>query len=85
MVDPYHCAASPLPPDRESVLYVWCDQCDNGYFIEEERYILRGTNLLNASRGIKGKKTDKEYWNKEEHITVADLLIKELGYEFNNI
>lgn len=63
---------------------VWCDQCEDEYFLEEERYILRGTNLLNASRAIEGKKTDKEYWDKEEHINVADLLIKELGYEFNN-
>lgn len=57
---------------------VWCDQCDDIYFNDVENYILRGTNLLNASRGIPGKETDKEYWSQEEHINVADLLIREL-------
>ena len=57
---------------------VWCDQCDDDVFTDVPNYILRGTNLLNASRGIAGKDTDKEYWTKEEHIKVADLLIKEL-------
>lgn len=57
---------------------VWCDQCDDDVFTDVPNYILRGTNLLNASRGIPGKDTDKEYWTKEEHIKVADLLIKEL-------
>jgi hypothetical protein len=57
---------------------VWCDQCDDDVFTDVSNYILRGTNLLNASRGIPGKDTDKEYWTKEEHIKVADLLIKEL-------
>jgi hypothetical protein len=57
---------------------VWCDQCDDDVFMDVPNYILRGTNLLNASRGIPGKDTDKEYWTKEEHIKVADLLIKEL-------
>jgi len=57
---------------------VWCDQCDDDVFTDVPNYILRGTNLLNASRGILGKDTDKEYWTKEEHIKVADLLIKEL-------
>ena len=47
-------------------------------FTDVPNYILRGTNLLNASRGILEKDTDKEYWTKEEHIKVADLLIKEL-------
>jgi hypothetical protein len=57
---------------------VWCDQCDDDVFTDVPNYILRGTNLLNASRGIPGKDTDKEYWTKKEHIKVADLLIKEL-------
>jgi len=57
---------------------VWCDQCDDDVFTDVPNYILRGTHLLNASRGIPGKDTDKEYWTKEEHIKVADLLIKEL-------
>jgi hypothetical protein len=57
---------------------VWCDQCDDDVFTDVPNYILRSTNLLNASRGIPGKDTDKEYWTKEEHIKVADLLIKEL-------
>jgi len=57
---------------------VWCDQCDDDVFMDVPNYILRGTHLLNASRGIPGKDTDKEYWTKEEHIKVADLLIKEL-------
>ena len=57
---------------------VWCDQCGDDVFTDVPNYILRGTNLLNASRGIPGKDTDKEYWTKEEHIKVADLLIKEL-------
>lgn len=57
---------------------VWCDQCDDTEFINVDNYILRGTNLLNASRNILGKETDKEYWSKEEHVKVADLLIKEL-------
>lgn len=57
---------------------VWCDQCDDDVFTDVPNYILRGTNLLNASRGIPGKDTNKEYWTKEEHIKVADLLIKEL-------
>ena len=56
---------------------VWCDQCDDSV-IDSPNYILRGTNLLNASRGIPGKETDKEYWSVEEHEAVADLLIKEL-------
>ena len=43
-----------------------------------------GTNLLNASRNIPGKETDKEYWSIEEHIAVADLLIKELNDEYSN-
>ena len=63
---------------RWLVFDVWCDQCDDDVFIDVPNYILRGTNLLNASRGIPGKDTDKEYWTKEEHIKVADLLIKEL-------
>jgi hypothetical protein len=57
---------------------VWCDQCDDDVFTDVPNYILRDTNLLNASKGIPGKDTDKEYWTKEEHIKVADLLIKEL-------
>lgn len=57
---------------------VWCDQCDDDVFTDVPNYILRGTNLLNASRDIPGKDTNKEYWTKEEHIKVADLLIKEL-------
>ena len=57
---------------------VWCDQCDDDIFTDIPNYILRGTHLLNASRNIPGKDTDKEYWTKEEHIKVADLLIKEL-------
>lgn len=57
---------------------VWCDQCDDTEFINVNNYILRGTNLLNASRNIPGKETDKEYWSVEEHVKVADLLIKEL-------
>jgi hypothetical protein len=58
---------------------VWCEQCEDSQFTEVDNYILRGTNLLNASRNIPGKETDKEYWSKEEHIKVADLLIKELN------
>lgn len=57
---------------------VWCDQCDDDYLADNSNYILRGTNLLNASRNIPGKETDKVYWSTEEHINVADLLIKEL-------
>jgi hypothetical protein len=57
---------------------VWCDQCDDTEFSNVPNYILRGTNLLNASRCIPGKETDKQYWSKEEHINVVDLLIKEL-------
>ena len=63
---------------------VWCDQCDDTDFIDVSNYILRGTNLLNASRNIPGKETDKEYWSKEEHINVADLLIKELDHGYSN-
>jgi hypothetical protein len=57
---------------------VWCDQCSDEEFKDAPNYILRGTNLLNASRNISGKETDKEYWSKEEHVKVADLLIKKL-------
>lgn len=58
---------------------VWCDQCDDGVFVDVPNYILRGTNLLNASRGIPGKTTNKEYWSAQEHNVVADLLLKELN------
>ena len=58
---------------------VWCNQCDDPCFTDVDNYTLRGTNLLNASRNIPGKETDKEYWTKEEHGIVADLLIKELN------
>lgn len=57
---------------------VWCDQCEDSV-IDTPNYILRGTNLLNASRNIPGKDTDKKYWSVEEHVAVADLLIKELN------
>lgn len=57
---------------------VWCDQCDDDVFADVPNYILRGTNLLNASRGLPGKQTNKDYWSHEEHICVADLLLKEL-------
>jgi hypothetical protein len=57
---------------------VWCDQCDDDCFTDVPQYIFRGSHLLNSSRGILGRETDKEYWSKEEHIHVADLLIKEL-------
>jgi hypothetical protein len=57
---------------------VWCDQCDDTVFTDVSNYILRGTNLLNYSRNIPGKDTDKEYWSIEEHISIANLLIKEL-------
>lgn len=57
---------------------VWCDQCTDSDFSDVPNYILRGTNLLNASRDMPGKETNKEYWTIEEHIKVADLLIKEL-------
>jgi hypothetical protein len=57
---------------------VWTEQCDDEEFKDVPNYILRDTNLLNASRNITGKETDKEYWSKEEHVSVADLLIKEL-------
>lgn len=60
---------------------VWCDQCEDTDFTEVNNYILRGTHLLNASRNIQGRETDKEYWSKEEHVAVADLLIKELNHE----
>lgn len=58
---------------------VWCDQCSDDQFLDVPNYILRGTNLLNASRNIPGKETDKEYWSREEHVKVADLLINELN------
>jgi hypothetical protein len=58
---------------------VWCDQCDDSCFADVPNYILRGTNLLNASRNIPGKTTDKAYWSKQEHIAVADLLIDQLN------
>lgn len=57
---------------------VWCDQCDDSCFTDVPNYILRGTHLLNASRGIPGKETNKEYWSEQEHVNVANLLIKEL-------
>jgi hypothetical protein len=57
---------------------VWCDQCEDKDFSDVSNYILRGTNLLNASRGIPGKETNKEYWSQQEHINVADMLIGEL-------
>lgn len=57
---------------------VWCEQCDSDCFTDVSRYILRDTNLLNASRNIPGKDTDKEYWSKDEHVKVAELLIEEL-------
>jgi hypothetical protein len=57
---------------------VWCDQCDDNDFVDVPNYRLRGTNLLNASRNIAGKETDKLYWTKEEHNNVSNLLIKEL-------
>lgn len=63
---------------------VWCDQCGDEIFNNVPNYILRGTNLLNASRNIPGKDTNKEYWSKEEHINVADLLMKELNNECIN-
>jgi hypothetical protein len=58
---------------------VWTDQCDDNQFTNVDNYILRDTNLLNASRNIPGKDTDKEYWSIEEHIAVADLLIGKLN------
>lgn len=58
---------------------VWCDQCEDNDFKDVSNYVLRGTNLLNASRGISGKETDKEYWSIEEHEKVAELLIQELN------
>lgn len=61
---------------------VWCDQCDDNDFQNVPRYTLRGTNLLNASRGIIGKETDKEYWSAQEHEIVAELLIEELNNEY---
>lgn len=57
---------------------VWCDQCKDTDFIDVPNYILRGTHLLNASRNIPGRETNKEYWSEQEHINVADLLIREL-------
>lgn len=57
---------------------VWCDQCDDDCFTDAPQYIFRGSHLLNVSRGIPGRETNKEYWSKEEHMHVADLLIKEL-------
>ena len=63
---------------------VWCDQCDDAQYKDVPNYILRGTNLLNASRNIPGKENEKEYWSKEEHIAVADLLIKELKNGYPN-
>jgi hypothetical protein len=58
---------------------VWCDQCDDDYLLDVDNYILRGTNLLNVSRNIPGKITDKQYWTKQEHMDVADIMIKELS------
>ena len=58
---------------------VWCEQCTNSDFNDVSNYILRDTNLLNVSRGIYGKETNKEYWSKEEHNIVADMMIKELN------
>jgi len=63
---------------------VWCDQCDDEQYKDVPNYILRGTNLLNASRNIPGKENEKEYWSKEEHVAVADLLIKELKNGYPN-
>ena len=63
---------------------VWCDQCEDAQYKDVPNYILRGTNLLNASRNIPGKENEKEYWSKEEHIAVADLLIKELKNGYPN-
>ena len=60
------------------VFDVWCDQCDDDCFTDVSQYIFRGSHLLNTSRDIPGRDTDKEYWSKEEHMHVADLLIKEL-------
>ena len=58
---------------------VWCDQCDDIVFNEVPNYILRGTHLLNASRNIPGRETNKEYWSEEEHEIVSNLLIKKLN------
>ena len=63
---------------------VWCEQCDIASFADVPNYVLRGTNLLNASRNIPGTETDKEYWSEEEHIKVTDLLIEELNGCTNN-
>jgi hypothetical protein len=57
---------------------VWCDQCDDDQFTDIPQYIYRGSHLLNASRGIPGRKTDKEYWTKEEHIHISDMLANKL-------
>lgn len=61
---------------------VWCDQCEDSEFTDVGNYILRGTNLLNASRDIPGKETDKEYWSTLEHVRVADLLIGKLNERY---
>lgn len=60
---------------------VWCDQCEQTDFNDVKNYIFRDTNLLNYSRNIPGKETDKEYWSKEEHIHIAELLMEELQNE----
>lgn len=59
---------------------VWCDQCDDDCFTDVPQYIYRGSHLLNASRGIPGRDTDKEYWSKEEHEHIADMLYDRLGF-----
>lgn len=57
---------------------VWCEQCDDTCFVDVPNYILRGTHLLNASRNIPGRETDKTYWSEQEHEQVATLLLEEL-------
>lgn len=63
---------------------IWCEQCDDVDLLDVPNYILRDTNLLNASRNISGKETDKEYWTREEHIKVSNLLLGELNEFINN-
>ena len=58
---------------------VWCDQCDDDIFTEVKNYKFRGTHLLNLSRDIPGRETNKEYWSIEEHEKIADLIMKELN------
>lgn len=63
---------------------VWCEQCDRDSFTDIPQYIFRDSHLLNASRNIPGTKTNKEYWTKEEHVHVSDMLSNKLIEIYGN-